>query len=122
MDADDAAGEEQVRPLLPGTPGSQVLVTSRRRLGALLGATRWSVPVLSPEDAVALLAAVIGEQRVGGAPEAAEAVVELCGRLPLAVCVAAARLAVRGGREMIDDILLARAIAELPSRLTSGGE
>jgi DNA-binding SARP family transcriptional activator len=91
---DDAAGEEQVRPLLPGTPGCQVLVTSRRRLGALLGATRWSVPVLSPEDAVALLAAVIGEQRVGGAPEAAEAVVELCGRLPLAVCVAAARLAV----------------------------
>ncbi|MBB4912184.1 AfsR/SARP family transcriptional regulator [Actinophytocola algeriensis] len=91
---DDAAGEEQVRPLLPGTPGCQVLVTSRRRLGALLGATRWSVPVLSPDDAVALLAAVIGEQRVGGAPEAAEAVVELCGRLPLAVCVAAARLAV----------------------------
>ncbi|GAB1516826.1 AfsR/SARP family transcriptional regulator [Actinophytocola sp. KF-1] len=91
---DDAAGEEQVRPLLPGTPGSQTLVTSRRRLDALLGATRWSVPVLSPEDAVALLAAVIGEQRVGGAPAAAEAVVELCGRLPLAVCVAAARLAV----------------------------
>ncbi|MFI7673712.1 BTAD domain-containing putative transcriptional regulator [Actinophytocola sp. NPDC049390] len=91
---DDAAGEEQVRPLLPATPGSQALVTSRRRLDALLGATRWSVPVLAPGDAVALLAAVIGEQRVGGAPEAAEAVVELCGRLPLAVCVAAARLAV----------------------------
>ena len=91
---DDAAGEEQVRPLLPGTPGSQALVTSRRRLDALLGATRWSVPVLEPGDAVALLAAVIGEQRVGGAPAAAEAVVELCGRLPLAVCVAAARLAV----------------------------
>jgi len=91
---DDAAGEEQVRPLLPGTPGCRVLVTSRRRLGALLGATRWSVPVLAPDDAVALLAAVIGEQRVGGAPEAAAAVVALCGRLPLAVCVAAARLAV----------------------------
>lgn len=91
---DDAAGEEQVRPLLPGAPGSQVLVTSRRRLDALLGATRWSVPVLSPGDAVALLAAVIGEQRVSGAPEVAEAVVALCGRLPLAVCVAAARLAV----------------------------
>ena len=91
---DDAAGEEQVRPLLPGTAGCRVLVTSRRRLGALLGATRWTVPVLSPDDAVALLAAVIGEQRVGGAPEAAAAVVALCGRLPLAVCVAAARLAV----------------------------
>jgi DNA-binding SARP family transcriptional activator len=91
---DDAAGEEQVRPLLPGTPSCQVLITSRRRLGALLGATRWSVPVLSPDDAVALRAAVIGEQRVGGAPEAAAAVVALCGRLPLAVCVVAARLAV----------------------------
>ena len=91
---DDAASEEQVRPFLPGTASCQVLVTSRRRLGALLGATRWTVPVLSPEDAVALLAAVIGEQRVGGAPAAAAAVVALCGRLPLAVCVAAARLAV----------------------------
>lgn len=91
---DDAASEEQVRPLLPGTPGCQVLVTSRRRLGALLGATRWSVPVLSPDAAIALLAEVIGAQRVDAAPEAAAAVVTLCGRLPLAVCVAAARLAV----------------------------
>ena len=91
---DDAAGEEQVRPLLPGAPGSQVLVTSRRRMDALLGATRWSVPVLSPADAVALLASVIGEQRVRDVPGAAEAIVTLCGRLPLAVCVAAARLAV----------------------------
>jgi DNA-binding SARP family transcriptional activator/tetratricopeptide (TPR) repeat protein len=91
---DDAAGEEQVRPLLPGTPGAQVLITSRRSLGALLGATRWSVPVLSPDDAVALLAAVIGERRVDAAPAAAAAVVALCGRLPLAVCVVAARLAI----------------------------
>ncbi len=91
---DDAAGEEQVRPLLPGTASSQVLVTSRRRLGALLGATRWTVPVLSPDNAVALLAAVIGAERAGGDPAAAAAVVALCGRLPLAVCVAAARLAV----------------------------
>jgi DNA-binding SARP family transcriptional activator len=91
---DDAGGEEQVRPLLPGTAGSRVLVTSRRRLGALLGATRWTVPVLSTDDAVALLAAVIGERRVTAARPAAEAVVALCGRLPLAVCVAAARLAV----------------------------
>lgn len=91
---DDAAGEEQVRPLLPATEGCRVLVTSRRRLDALLGVTRWSVPVLEPDDAVALLAAVIGEQRVGAAPVAAAEVVALCGRLPLAVCVAAARLAV----------------------------
>lgn len=91
---DDAAAEEQVRPLLPGTASCRVLVTSRRRLGALLGATRWSVPVLAPDAAVTLLGTVIGPQRVAAAPEAAGAVVELCGRLPLAVRVAAARLAV----------------------------
>lgn len=91
---DDVAAEEQVRPLLPGTASCRVLVTSRRRLGALLGATRWSVPVLAPDAAVTLLGTVIGPQRVAAAPEAAAAVVELCGRLPLAVRVAAARLAV----------------------------
>ena len=91
---DDVAAEEQVRPLLPGTASCRVLVTSRRRLGALLGATRWSVPVLALDAAVTLLGTVIGTQRVAAAPEAAAAVVELCGRLPLAVRVAAARLAV----------------------------
>ncbi len=91
---DDAAGEEQVRPLLPATAGSRALVTSRRQLGALVGAARWSVPVLSDDDAVALLAAVIGAERAAAEPAAAAEVAGLCGNLPLAVCVAAARLAV----------------------------
>jgi DNA-binding SARP family transcriptional activator len=91
---DDAAGEEQVRPLLPASTGSRALVTSRRQLGALVGAARWSVPVLADEDAVALLAAVIGADRASAEPDAAAEVVELCGNLPLAVCVAAARLSV----------------------------
>jgi DNA-binding SARP family transcriptional activator len=91
---DDAAGEEQVRPLLPTTPGSRALVTSRRQLGALVGAARWSIPVLADDDAVALLAAVIGAERAAAEPDAAAEVVALCGNLPLAVCVAAARLAV----------------------------
>jgi DNA-binding SARP family transcriptional activator len=91
---DDAAGEEQVRPLLPATSGSRALVTSRRQLGALVGAARWSIPVLADDDAVALLAAVIGAERAAAEPEAAAEVVALCGNLPLAVCVAAARLAV----------------------------
>jgi DNA-binding SARP family transcriptional activator/tetratricopeptide (TPR) repeat protein len=93
---DDAAGEEQMRPLLPGDAGCRTLVTSRRRLGALFGAAaRWTVPVLEPADAVELLARIVGHQRVAAEPKAAAATVELCGRLPLAVCVAAARLAVR---------------------------
>jgi DNA-binding SARP family transcriptional activator len=91
---DDAAGEEQVRPLLPAAAGSRALVTSRRQLGALVGAARWSVPVLAGEDAVTLLAAVIGAERAAAEPAAATEVVTLCGNLPLAVCVAAARLAV----------------------------
>ena len=91
---DDAAGEEQVRPLLPTTAGSRALVTSRRQLGALVGAARWSIPVLAADDAVALLAAVIGTERAAAEPEAAAAVAALCGNLPLAVCVAAARLSV----------------------------
>jgi DNA-binding SARP family transcriptional activator len=91
---DDAASEEQVRPLLPASAGSRALVTSRRQLGALVGAARWSVPVLSDEDAVALLAAVIGTERAEAEPGAAAEVVALCGNLPLAVCVAAARLSV----------------------------
>lgn len=91
---DDAAGEEQVRPLLPATAGSRALITSRHQLGALVGAARWSVPVLTDEDAVSLLAAVTGAERVAAEPVAAADVAGLCGNLPLAVCVAAARLAV----------------------------
>lgn len=92
---DDALSEEQVRPLLSADGGCGVLVTSRRRLGALVGAARWTVPVLAPVDALQLFARVVGTERAGGEPEAATAIVELCGYLPLAVCVAAARLSVR---------------------------
>ncbi|HEX6354717.1 AfsR/SARP family transcriptional regulator [Actinophytocola sp.] len=92
---DDAAGEEQVRPLLPGTATCAVLVTSRRQLAGLVGATRWTVPVLSGDDAVRLLAALVGTERAGHEPEAAVAITDLCGRLPLAVCVAAGRLSAR---------------------------
>ncbi|HST67151.1 MAG TPA: BTAD domain-containing putative transcriptional regulator [Mycobacteriales bacterium] len=87
---DNAAGAAQVRPLLPGSPRSLVLVTSRRRLGVLEGATVLSLDVLPPAEAVALFAAVAGVSD----PAAAE-VVELCGFLPLAIRIAATRLAHR---------------------------
>ena len=57
---DDAAGHEQVRPLLPGTAGSLVLVTSRRRLTALEGAAVVSLDTLPPGEAAALLARLAG--------------------------------------------------------------
>lgn len=92
---DDAAGEAQVRPLLPGAPGCGIVITSRRNLGALIGVGRWAVPVLAPSDALALLSRIPGHERLATDPDSAAAITELCGRLPLAVCIAAARLTVR---------------------------
>ncbi|MFJ6675795.1 BTAD domain-containing putative transcriptional regulator [Actinosynnema sp. NPDC091369] len=91
---DDAAAEAQVRTLLPGGSSCATVVTSRRQLGALVGAARWTLPALSAEDSVELLARIAGAERVAAEPEAASGVVALCGNLPLAVCVAAGRLAV----------------------------
>lgn len=92
---DDAADEEQVRPLRPDCGGCATLVTSRRHLGALAGATRWTVPELAPADAVELLGRLIGRERTAAEPEAAAALAAVCGQLPLAVSIVAARLAVR---------------------------
>jgi len=90
---DDAAGEAQVRPLLPGTAGSAVVVTSRNRLSGLSGAHLVELGVFDHEEALALLRRVVGPAR--GAEPRAAAVVDLCGRLPLAVRVVAALLAGR---------------------------
>lgn len=91
---DDAASEDQVRSLLPGDEGCAALVTSRRRLAALVTPARWTIPVLDAPDAAELLARIVGLRRVTAEPDAVTAIVDLCGCLPLAVCVAAARLAV----------------------------
>ncbi|GAA4205651.1 AfsR/SARP family transcriptional regulator [Actinocatenispora rupis] len=93
---DDAADPAQVRPLLPGTAGSAVLVTGRRQLPALSGHAR---PVrLGPLDAAeaeAMLARIVGADRLAAEPAATTRVLAACGRLPLAVRVAGARLADR---------------------------
>ncbi len=88
---DNASSVEQVRPLLPGTPSALVVVTSRDSLGGLVardGARRLDLDLLPPEDAVALLEALIGG-RAEAEPEAAAALAEQCVRLPLALRVAA---------------------------------
>ncbi|MEV6611482.1 BTAD domain-containing putative transcriptional regulator [Kutzneria sp. NPDC051319] len=90
---DDAACEAQVRPLLPGGARCAVLVTSRSRLSGLEGAVVAEVGELSPSDALALLSAVAGADRVAAEEESARELVRLCGHLPLAVRVAGAKLA-----------------------------
>lgn len=87
---DNAASADQVRPLLPGMPGSLVLVTSRARLVELEGTSTLTLDVLSEAEALQLFATIVGDERGTGA--AAREVVELCGRLPLAVRLAAGRL------------------------------
>ncbi|WP_328751234.1 tetratricopeptide repeat protein [Streptomyces sp. NBC_00285] len=92
---DNAAGEAHVRPLLPPGPGSAVLVTSRRRLVALEGAAHLELTVPDQEEALELLRRVAGADRVRAEPEQTAEIVALCGRLPLAVRIAGARLAAR---------------------------
>nr|WP_083467393.1 tetratricopeptide repeat protein [Kibdelosporangium sp. MJ126-NF4]CEL23373.1 Signal transduction response regulator / Disease resistance domain-containing protein [Kibdelosporangium sp. MJ126-NF4]CTQ96891.1 transcriptional activator domain [Kibdelosporangium sp. MJ126-NF4] len=89
---DNAADTAQVRPLLPGTPDCFVLITSRQRLAGLDDARVLSLDVLSPQDAAALFGRIIGEERRAAEPGAVEEVLRLCGYLPLAIRLAAARL------------------------------
>lgn len=92
---DNAADIGQVQPLLPGTSGSAVLVTSRSRLVGLPVTGTAQVGALTHDEAKALLAKVITHVRAADEPVAAAELVDLCGRLPLAVRVVAARLVTR---------------------------
>ncbi|WP_030775951.1 AfsR/SARP family transcriptional regulator [Streptomyces sp. NRRL S-920] len=93
---DNARASDQVRELLPGGARCVTVVTSRYRLRGLIAsdaARPVPVDVLEPEDSTALLAAVLGTDRVLAEEVAARRLAELCGGLPLALRVAAARLA-----------------------------
>ncbi|MGV9878602.1 BTAD domain-containing putative transcriptional regulator [Streptomyces sp. NPDC003006] len=93
---DNARASEQVRELLPGGARCVTVVTSRYRLRGLIAsdaARPVPVDVLEPDDSTALLAAVLGTERVLAEEVAARRLAELCGGLPLALRVAAARLA-----------------------------
>jgi DNA-binding SARP family transcriptional activator len=100
--ADDVTAAAQVRPLLPGSPGCAVLVTSGSRLADLEGAQRIEVGPLSQDEAVAFLAKVVGAERVAAEPAAATALAAGCASLPLALRIAGARLAARPARELAD--------------------
>ena len=101
---DNAREEEQLRPLLPTGGSALVLVTSRVRLTDLDGADAVATDRMRLEDSVELLTRCIGAQRVLAEPEAVAALVELCGRLPLALRIASSRLRSRN-RWSIQDLV-----------------
>ena len=101
---DNASSVENVRPLLPGHPSCAVLVTSRDSLAGLVavnGADRIDLDLLTESDSIALLYRLIGD-RVTAEPVAAAALAHECGRLPLALRVAAELAAALPGNSLAD--------------------
>ncbi|MFB7245679.1 AfsR family transcriptional regulator [Streptomyces populi] len=115
---DNVRDSATVRALLPGGADCVTLVTSRHRLDGLVASEAASaVPLdsLEPQDGTELLAGVLGKDRILAEPEAARRLTELCGGLPLALRVTAARLAGRPQRTLAE---LADELADERSRLT----
>jgi DNA-binding SARP family transcriptional activator len=111
---DDARDTAQVRPLLPTSSGSAVLLTARTRITTLPGATRVDLEVFSRREARLLLERIAGARRLDREPEAVAEVLRACGGLPVAVRIAGARLAARPRWRIRD---LAERLAPARSRL-----
>ncbi|MBL1099420.1 AfsR/SARP family transcriptional regulator [Streptomyces coffeae] len=111
---DNARDAAQVRPLLPGAEGCAALITSRNRMVDLEGAHLVDLDVMSPEEALALFTRIVGDERVGAERKAAMDVVAACGFLPLAIRIAASRLA---SRRTWTVAVLARKLADERRRL-----
>lgn len=92
---EDAVDEAQVRPLVPGTPSSRLIVTTRARTADLPGSVSFELDVLDAQGGLDLLAAVLGRSRVAAEPEEAGELIELCGGLQLALAIVAGRLHAR---------------------------
>jgi tetratricopeptide (TPR) repeat protein/transcriptional regulator with XRE-family HTH domain len=113
---DDAAGHEQVRPLLPGTAGSLVLVTSRRHLTALEDAQVISLDILSADEAAALLVRLAARPGLHPANPSVQEISRLCGHLPLAIGMLARQLRHHPAwtaQELAADLIAARSRLEL---------
>jgi tetratricopeptide (TPR) repeat protein len=107
---DNATSADQVRMLLPASPSGVTLVTSRSRLGSLIaeGARFIAVDRLRERAGVDLLARAVGGSRVRAEPQSARDVVALCGGLPIALCVTAARLVSHPNwtvQKVVDDLV-----------------
>jgi DNA-binding SARP family transcriptional activator/tetratricopeptide (TPR) repeat protein len=94
---DNAHTADQVRPLLPGSPGCRVLVTSRNELAGLAadGAQVLPVGLLTTTQARQLVTRRLGADRVAAEPEAVDRILTACAGLPLALTIVAARTASR---------------------------
>ncbi|WP_406186675.1 BTAD domain-containing putative transcriptional regulator [Streptomyces sp. NBC_01006] len=102
---DDAAGAGQVLPLLPAAEDAAVLVTSRRGLAAVVathGGAVHRLDVLGPDEAYALLAGLVGADRIAAEAQAAAELAGVCGHFPLALRIAAGRLLTRPGLSVAD--------------------
>lgn len=95
MVLDNARDIAQVGPLLPGSAGSAVILTSRRAMSALPGVQYVHLDALSEPDGLAFLRALVGAARVDKELDSARAVVRCCALLPLGIRMAGARLAAR---------------------------
>ena len=102
---DNANAPEQVRPLLPAGAGCLALVTSRSSMTGLMvgeGATRINLDLLTFDEAVVLLRAIVGDERADAEPRALGEIARACGRLPLALRIAGARAAARPRLRLAD--------------------
>ncbi|HWO62974.1 MAG TPA: NB-ARC domain-containing protein [Umezawaea sp.] len=116
----NARHEAQVRPLLAQSAHSQVVITSRARLLGLGGTHRVHLDTFSRADSLALLGKLVGEARVRFEHEAADAVAELCGDLPLAVDVVGRWIVARPGRTIEDAACRLTDRCRLPEILAVG--
>ncbi|GGX97804.1 AfsR/SARP family transcriptional regulator [Streptomyces hiroshimensis] len=111
---DNARDAAQIRPLLPGTGGCAALVTSRHRMTGLAGARIVDLDVMDPGEGLALFTRIVGSERASAEPGPATGVVAACGFLPLAIRIAASRLA---GRRTWTVSVLARKLGDERRRL-----
>jgi transcriptional regulator with XRE-family HTH domain len=117
---DDAAGEQQVRPLLPGGGSSMVIVTARNTLAGLDAGRRFTLGRLGRSESLRMIGQIAGWHRLAAEPPASLELAELCGRLPLALRVAGNRLAVRPQWTIADLTQLLRDERTRLSQLVSG--
>ncbi|MGY0235043.1 BTAD domain-containing putative transcriptional regulator [Longispora urticae] len=117
---DNVTDEAQVRPLLPSSPGTRVFVTSRRRLTALEGAVPLALDILPRGEAAELFVQISGRERSSLRVETLNEIVDLCGRLPLAVRIAAARFRDRASWTVEDLLGQLRTHRRRTRFLTSG--